>query len=107
MNLSSSVVERGQHNDSFVPNIEKIFPPAFFNILKEPLFVQKQMILQKKGRFGAGKSKGLALSGGNHAYLSQKGIEQKVNFREQRQDAYMHPVPWIHMKGIGILMSEY
>ena len=39
--------------------------------------------------FGAGKSdsEGLALSGGLHACLPQKGIEQKVSLTEQRQDA--------------------
>ena len=28
--------------------IRNIFPPAFFNILKEPLIVQRQMIHQQK-----------------------------------------------------------
>ena len=39
-----------------------MFPPAFFNILKEPLVVQKRMIPQKKALilsfFGAGKFEG-------------------------------------------------
>ena len=40
-----------------------MFPPAFFNILKEPLVVQKRMIPQKKALilsfFGAGKFEGV------------------------------------------------
>ena len=34
--------------------------------------------------FRAGKFKGVALIGGLYAYLSQKGIEQKVNLMKQR-----------------------
>ena len=37
--------------------------------------------------FGAGKSGGVALSGGLHAYLPQKDIEKKVNLTEESQDA--------------------
>ena len=37
--------------------------------------------------FGAGKSEGVALSGGLHAHLPQKDIEKKVNLTEQSQDA--------------------
>ena len=37
--------------------------------------------------FGSGKFKGVALSGGLHAYLPQKDIDQKVNLTEQHQDA--------------------
>ena len=44
----------------------------FFIILKEPLLVHKQTTPQKKGLFGAGKSEGVALSGGHHAYLTKK-----------------------------------
>ena len=54
---------------------------AFFNILKEPLLVQKQTILQKKGLilsfFGAGKFEGVTLSGELHAHLPQKDIGKK------------------------------
>jgi hypothetical protein len=53
-------------------------PLAFFNILKEPLLVQKQTIPQKKvlvlSFFVAGKFKSVALSGGHHAPLPQKHI---------------------------------
>ena len=37
--------------------------------------------------FGAGKSEGMALAGGLHAYLPQKDINKKVNLEEQCQDA--------------------
>jgi hypothetical protein len=37
--------------------------------------------------FGAGKSKGVALSEGLHAHLLQKDIEKKVNLKELSQDA--------------------
>ena len=41
----------------------------------------------KVGFFWAGKFKGVALSGGLHAYLPQKDIEKKVNLTELSQDA--------------------
>ena len=37
--------------------------------------------------FGDGTFEGVALSGGLHAYFSQKGIEQKVDLMEQCQDS--------------------
>ena len=37
--------------------------------------------------FGAGKSRGVALSGELHAHLPQKDIEKKVNLTEESQDA--------------------
>ena len=63
---------------------------AFFNILTEPLPVQKQMIPQLSSDtklFADGKSKGVALSRGLHAHLLQKDIVKKVNFTEQSQNA--------------------
>ena len=36
--------------------------------------------------FRAGKSKGVALSGGLHAHLLQKDFEKKVNLTEQSQE---------------------
>ena len=64
--------------------LQKIFLPGFFNILKEPLLVQKQTILQKKGlilSFLELKNLGgVALSGGLHAHFLQKDIEKKSKF---------------------------
>ena len=37
--------------------------------------------------FGAGKSGGVALSGGLHAHLPQKDIKKKGNLTEESQDA--------------------
>jgi hypothetical protein len=37
--------------------------------------------------FGTGKSEGVALSGGLHAYLLPKDIGKKVNLMEESQDA--------------------
>ena len=55
-----------------------MFPPAFFNILKEPSIVQKQMIPQKKGLklsfFAAEKLRAWHYQ----AHLQQKDIEKIV-----------------------------
>ena len=44
-NFRNTVISAISQNDK---NYKNIFPPAFFNILKEPLLVQKQTIPQKK-----------------------------------------------------------
>jgi hypothetical protein len=58
---------------------KKLFPPAFFNILKEPLLVQNQTISQKKGLilsfFQAGKL--WYYQEGSTPTFCKKGIEQK------------------------------
>ena len=52
---------------------------ALFNILTEPLLVQKQTIYHHKARdlIWSQEDKGVAWSRGRHAYLSQKDIEKK------------------------------
>jgi hypothetical protein len=58
--------------------IIKIFPPAFFSILKEPMLVQKQTIHQRKALdlcfLETEGLKGVALSGGRHALSPRKHI---------------------------------
>ena len=44
-NFRNKVISTISQNDE---NCKKIFPPVFFNILKEPLLVQKQTIPQQK-----------------------------------------------------------
>ena len=44
-NFQNAVISAISQNDE---NLKNIFPPAFFNILKEPFLVQKQTIPQKK-----------------------------------------------------------
>jgi hypothetical protein len=44
-NFRNTVISAISQNDK---NYKNIFPPVFFNILKEPLLVQKQKIPQKK-----------------------------------------------------------
>jgi hypothetical protein len=44
-NFQNMVISAISQNDE---NLKNIFPPAFSNILKEPLLVQKQTITQKK-----------------------------------------------------------
>ena len=67
-------------------NLQKIFPPAFFNILKKNIASTETNGTSKERSdtklLGAGKSEGAALSGGLQAYLAQKGIEQKVNLMD-------------------------
>jgi hypothetical protein len=66
---------------------QKIFPPAIFNILKEPLETNDTSTERSDTQvFGAGKVKGMALSEGLNAYLPPKEIERKVNLMEQSQD---------------------
>jgi hypothetical protein len=44
-NFQNTVISAISQNDE---NLKNTFPPAFFNILKGPLLVQKQTIPQKK-----------------------------------------------------------
>ena len=60
--------------------------------------------------FEAGNPGAVALSGKLHAFLSQRGIEQKVNLTEQRQDAFVFlilPILFICQGKSGIIKFEF
>ena len=69
---------------------KKIFPLVFFNILTEPLLVQKQTIHQHKALDLSylepeGQGRGMIRRG--HTYLPQRTLGKKANLTEQIQDA--------------------
>ena len=57
-------------------SFKRIFPTAFFNILTEQSTGTNNTSTESSDTqlFGAGKFKGLALSGGIHSHLPQKDI---------------------------------
>ena len=86
--FQNTVISAISQNDE---NLKNIFPPAFFNILKEPLLVQKQTIPQKKALILSflqlESLRAWHYQEGSTPTCRKKTLKKKVNLTEESQDA--------------------